>query len=244
MINTQEKIKVIGIYKITSPLGRIYIGQSINIKERWNDYFKLKCKNQIRLYRSLLKHEVKNHKFEILEECSIELLNEREIYWGLKFNVLSKNGLNCRLGGSGNVSEETRLKMSKSAFGKKKSKKHCKNISKSKKGQFVSQETREKKRIAMLGKKQSKEACDKRSKSMLGRKQSLETIKRKSISMKGKCVKNIKKPILQYDLQGNFIKEWESYTFASRELKIHPEGIGNCARGKIKTSGGYIWKYK
>lgn len=88
---------MIGIYKITSPTNRIYIGQSRNIKYRFNNYKALRCNQQPRLYKSLLKHGVKNHKFEVIEECNIELLNERERYWQDFYNVLSKNGLNCSL---------------------------------------------------------------------------------------------------------------------------------------------------
>jgi hypothetical protein len=54
-------------------------------------------------------------------------------------------------------------------------------------------------------------------------------------------IDKISKPILQYDLEGNFIKEWPSTT----EAKKHHKGdIGACCLGKQKTAGGYIWKYK
>lgn len=54
------------------------------------------------------------------------------------------------------------------------------------------------------------------------------------------------KPILQYDLQGNFIKEWKSIKEASSELKINSSSIGNCInkRKYYLTAGGFIWKYK
>ena len=57
---------MIGIYKITSPLGYIYIGQSINIDYRFNVYKKLKCKSQLRIYNSFVKYGVDNHIFEII----------------------------------------------------------------------------------------------------------------------------------------------------------------------------------
>ena len=82
---------MIGIYKIISPLNKVYIGQSINIIKRFNDYKILNnCKGQIKLYNSLIKYGTENHKLEIVEECKEEQLNEREIYWGLKFNVLEE----------------------------------------------------------------------------------------------------------------------------------------------------------
>ena len=64
-----------GIYKITSPTKRVYIGQSVDIKRRFNQYSNLYCKDQSALYLSLIKHGIDNHLFEVIEECKIELLN-------------------------------------------------------------------------------------------------------------------------------------------------------------------------
>jgi group I intron endonuclease len=109
----------IGIYKITSPNGRIYIGQSINIEKRWSYYKKIKCGQQRKIYNSLKKYGPENHVFEIVEECDIDLLNERELYWGKFFDSLSKNNLNLRLGkAQGKVSDETKSKISQSNLGK------------------------------------------------------------------------------------------------------------------------------
>ena len=55
-------------------------------------------------------------------------------------------------------------------------------------------------------------------------------------------ISNSKKiPILQYDLDGNFIREWRSTTDAVKELKGH---IYECLKGKQKTACGFVWKYK
>jgi group I intron endonuclease len=105
---------MIGIYKITNPIDRIYIGQSVNIKKRFNDYKFLDCKYQRKLYNSLNKYGYINHTFEILEECDIEQLNERERYYQDLYNCVNK-GLNCRLtttdDKSGKLSEKTKLKI-------------------------------------------------------------------------------------------------------------------------------------
>ena len=50
-----------------------------------------------------------------------------------------------------------------------------------------------------------------------------------------------KKPILQFDLKGNFIREWPSATDVGKEVNV---AICKCLKGKSKTSLGYIWKYK
>jgi hypothetical protein len=51
-----------------------------------------------------------------------------------------------------------------------------------------------------------------------------------------------KMTILQYDINGNLIKEWESARKAMKELNI--THITDCARGERKTAGDFIWKYK
>jgi group I intron endonuclease len=103
---------MIGIYKITNPNGKTYVGQSINIEKRKKSYFSMHKRNnqQIILHRSFLKYGVENHKFEVIEECTFDLLNERERYWQDFYNVL-EDGLNCRLtktsDKSGKLSQKT-----------------------------------------------------------------------------------------------------------------------------------------
>lgn len=115
---------MIGIYKITSPTKRVYIGQSINIEYRIESYKKLiRCKKQIKLYNSFKKYGVEKHIFEIICECEIGKLNDKERYYQDLFNVL-QNGLNCLLtkssDRSGKMSIESRLKMSKKLIGNSK----------------------------------------------------------------------------------------------------------------------------
>lgn len=115
--------KIIGVYKITSPTNKIYIGSSNDIDNRFCKYKNLKCKSQTRLFNSLKKHGIENHIFEIIEECSIDVLLEKEFYYGTLFNVLSKeNGLNCRLPKYGEnytyMSNDTKIKIGKANKGK------------------------------------------------------------------------------------------------------------------------------
>lgn len=56
--------------------------------------------------------------------------------------------------------------------------------------------------------------------------------------------KNRSKPVLQFDIFGNFIKEFESIKIAGKETHICKNNICNACRGERKTAGGYIWKYK
>lgn len=104
------------IYKIVSPSNKVYIGQTVSKVKRFSKYKKGCCGNQTRLNNSFLKYGFKNHKIEIIEECDIEILNERERYWQDYYDVLGVNGLNCKLTKSSDkssvVSDETKLKLS------------------------------------------------------------------------------------------------------------------------------------
>lgn len=129
---------MIGIYRITNPKGRVYIGQAVCIVKRKKSYEKLKCKGQPRLYASLIKYGFAEHIFEIVEECTIEELNTRERYWQECYNVLSKNGLNCKLtktsDRSGKMSEQAVEKMRSAKLGKRQSPEHVASRIKDQKG--------------------------------------------------------------------------------------------------------------
>lgn len=89
---------MIGIYKITSPSGKVYIGQSVNIEKRFKAYKYLnKVKNQKRLFNSLNKYGYGNHNFEILIECTTDDLNKLERHYQDLYNVLGEKGLNSIL---------------------------------------------------------------------------------------------------------------------------------------------------
>lgn len=150
---------MIGIYKITSPTGKVYVGQSVNIEKRFKEYFKLRnCKGQVKLYNSFIKYNVKKHSFEVIEECNIELLNDRERYYQDLYSVLTK-GLNCILTKSTDrimkCSDETKLKMKNSSLGFKHTEESKIKMSESQKRQ--SKETRLRKSIAATGRKLSED---------------------------------------------------------------------------------------
>lgn len=51
------------------------------------------------------------------------------------------------------------------------------------------------------------------------------------------------KSVSQYDLQGNFIQQFESLSAAARSLNVASTHIAEVCKGKRKTAYGYIWKY-
>lgn len=93
---------MIGIYKITNLINnKSYIGQSINIEDRWAHHkrYPLKYSNYP-LYMAFEKYGLENFEFSILEECSLQELNDKEIFYISVFNSYY-NGYNQTLGGSG-----------------------------------------------------------------------------------------------------------------------------------------------
>jgi group I intron endonuclease len=84
-----------GIYKIISPTGKIYIGETTNLKKRAKSYLNLnKIKNQRAIHNSLKTHGIESHLFEVVELCESENLKVRERYYQELFNSV-EDGLNC-----------------------------------------------------------------------------------------------------------------------------------------------------
>lgn len=100
--------KMIGIYKITNKINNhSYIGLSTHIEDRWN-YHKTaynwnREKSKI-LYKAFQKYGIENFYFEVLEECPISELCEKEQYYIDKYDTY-KNGYNMTSGGESPVGE-------------------------------------------------------------------------------------------------------------------------------------------
>ena len=182
-----------GIYKITSPSGRVYIGQSINIERRFRYYKGVACKEQIKIYNSLLKYGVDAHIFEVLELCDTEQLNNRERHYQDLYDSVA-NGLNLLYVKSehfnGGHSEESKKKISDSLKGRVFTEEHKYKIGLNNSRRGMSDETKEKHRLNRLGKKASAESIEKQILKRLGSKRSEETKKKMSESAK----KVVKKP--------------------------------------------------
>lgn len=220
---------MVGIYKITSPSGRIYIGQSVEIGRRFNSYKRMYVKNKgvVKLYRSFLKYGVDNHIFEVVCECKESQLNEKERYYQEMFDCIGINGLNCRLtktdDRSGRVSKETLAKMSQVSKGNQNwlGKKHT-------------QETKDKISLANTGRRYSGEINIKK-----GRKGRI-SCRKGIISENHPC--SIK--ILQYDLLDNFIREWNCMNDIKRELGFHIGNVSLCINNKLGTYKSFKWVRK
>lgn len=123
MVSILYNYIMITIYKITSPTGKVYIGQTKDYKKRMNLYKILHCRTQYRLHNSLKKYGFANHMCEIIEEVSDTLADEREKYWIAFYKCYWKDenkGLNLNKGGNrAKHTEETKKKLSQMFFGAK-----------------------------------------------------------------------------------------------------------------------------
>jgi group I intron endonuclease len=162
---------MIGIYKITSPSGKIYIGQTTNYSKRYNAYKNHKCKGQPKLFASIEKYGFINHTIEIIKECQVEDLNYYERYYQEYYESVL-NGLNLRYTAttdkSGFMSEETKKKMSDSG-----------------KGKIITEEWRKNLGLVWLGRKHTDETKKKMSEAAKGKEKSAEHIAKLPQNQKG-----------------------------------------------------------
>jgi group I intron endonuclease len=233
---------MIGIYKITSPTGKIYIGQTTNFKRRKNYYKNGARPYQIRIYNSLQKYGYDAHSIEFIEESLVENLNEIERYWQEFYDVIGENGLNCRLTAtndkSGYLSDELKQKLS--------------DI---RKKTIISEEWRRKFAYDWTGKKHTEETKKRISESNKGRKFTAEHIAKLPQNQKGKFrpkaseATKIKqslnsgkaRKVYQYTKDNEFVKEWRNVTEAEKAYSIN--NVSSVALGKLKTCGGFKWSY-
>ena len=105
----------------------------------------------------------------------------------------------------------------------------------------------------------SKESLERKASKLRGRPRDEITKQKISESHKGKVLSDDTKQkvseaikliqgrkIKQFDLEGNFIREWDSIVDAAQALNIDKANIGHCCRHTINhnSAGGYIWRYK
>jgi len=238
--------KICGIYKITSPSGRIYIGKSIDILRRFSSYRSLNCKSQRKLYASLCKYTPERHVFEVIELCSVDIIIERERHWQEHFDVLNI-GLNCLLSKTSNtqmvLSQETKNKISKSLKGKrlgiKMSPENVEKIRQRMIGRKPSDITRKKMSDARIGKPLSDLTKRNMSTRFKGRKYPNWVKEKRSKKLKGKSIEYFKVKIL---LNNQIL--FGSITEASIATNTSRSTISNNLTGRSKSTKIGIWTYQ
>lgn len=206
-----------GIYKITSPSNKVYIGQTVNINQRRKQYKNISHSsviNQTKLVSSLRKYGWNNHIFEVIHELpkdvSQSTLNEYEVLYYLYYKDLGINMMNIKFPGSnGNHSEETKIKIGNSNRG---------NIS------------------PYLGIPRTSEIKNKIRDAQTG----------KNSHMYGKYsyLHHNSKKVIQLTVNNEYIKEWICARDVYRELGISYKHISSVCKGIRNSAGGYIWKFK
>jgi group I intron endonuclease len=170
--NTYWLNKMTGVYKITSPSNKVYIGSSISINDRLTSYRNGHLPYQKKLSASLNKYTPQSHSFELLEICCKENVRKRERFYCLKNNVLGELGLNLKIphdnDGYVSISDETRKRLSEARTGEKNNMYGKKGELSPNFGKKYSEERRKKisERFAgekhpMYGKKHSEETIEK-----------------------------------------------------------------------------------
>ena len=93
-----------GIYKITNKVNnKCYVGQAIDIDARWKKHRAVafnpndSCYNYP-LYRAIRKYGLDSFIFQIIEECTPDMLNDKEIFYIAKYDSY-ENGYNQTRGG-------------------------------------------------------------------------------------------------------------------------------------------------
>ena len=251
------------IYKIISPNGKIYIGQTINLINRKSAYKNNHFKTQIKLWNNCQKYNWNPiDTFEIIEKClcgiNSSFINEKEIYW-INFYNSFNNGLNCSEGGKCNrgriVSEETRKKLKIASTGKKHSLETKKRISNGNNGKIRSKETKDKLKKINTGKKHSEETRKKLKIASTGKKHSLETKNKIAIKKIGNNwnigIKRSEETKEKMSLSKskkikclNNNKIYNSLTEAAKELNLSTTRISSVCKKKEKDTKGYIFNYE
>lgn len=230
------------VYVHTSPSGKKYVGQTgVEPEKRWRNNGKgyLSKKNEKYVQpifaRAILKYGWDNFEHEVIaSNLTKEEADNFEKLLIEKLNTTnSKYGYNIREGGSrGGLSEEAKRKISEAHKGKIFSEETRKKLSEAHKGE----------KSYLYGKHPSEETRRKIGDANKRRIVSEETKKKLSEIQRSMYKSNARK-IMQYDLDGNLIRIWDSMGQAARELAIGKGNIYNCCKEKCKTGCGFIWKY-
>ena len=236
------------VYLVTNKVnGKKYVGQSLqpDIKTRWNSHRSIKKRTVGRiLHNAYKKYGFDKFDYKIICICFDEDTNKYEEEYIKKYNTLYPNGYNLLQGGNNKKhNEETKRMLSElnkgerhPLFGTKKTPEQLKEMSERMKGD----------KNPRFGKKFSQVEIQKRLDRYKDHPETKEKISNslkeyyKSSSKEG--IKTNGKKVRQYDLDGNFIKEYYSISEAARQVNV---AIATISRACERTNGmscGYRWR--
>lgn len=230
-----ENLHIGVIYMFTNKInGKKYIGQTVNERRRYLEHKRGKDKANYHLDNAIKKYGIEAFNYEILntiiassKEGLIQQLNRWEVHYINKYNATNYDyGYNVAVGGGANgLGKQYWL-------GKHHTEETKKKLSKIHKGSFLSDEIKKKISIAS-NRMWASEEYRKKHKEGMGKYFDNPNLKH-----------HLAKKTIQYDLDGNFVKEFESLTEAALKMNCDKALIMRVCQGKAKTAKGYKWKYK
>ena len=262
------------IYMATSPSGKSYIGQTTKtLQERIKSHVKsAKQDSPYAFHNAIRKYGIENISFTILEDGILDTdLNEREKYYIQKYKTYEE-GYNLTIGGDGvrRIIDNDILKLWEQGYNLREIARqletrpnticnHVKDLLPKTEIQKRRYESVSKKKSLSLEEQHSIYELWKQGYSMTelekicghGRRCISKTLQKmgitkEQIAQQGYQAIAVKKskPIIQYDKNMNFIAEYPSLSEAARQLQISLSNICSVLKGRRKTVGGYIFKYK
>lgn len=209
---------MVHIYYLEKDYQPIYVGYTKNPKHR--EYHHRQKYGDVKMILIDKVEECDKKQFEIFY---IDLFKS----WG--FYLLNKNKGG---GGPPHHSEESRYKI--------KNNRPKPLLRKSK----WSEESRKRQSEALKGKPKPSGFGEMMKNTRIGKPKPISMKINLSLALKGKIKKGSYKPVLQFDLEGNLIKEWPSINHAAVSTNSNASTISKVCRGIFKQTNGFNWKYK
>jgi group I intron endonuclease len=236
------------IYLVTNKInGMKYVGQSIqdDIYKRWKSHRSKKRTVGKVLYNAYKKYGLENFDYRIICICFDEDTNKFEEEYIKKYNTVHPNGYNLLQGGNNKRhNEETKRHLSEIMKGENNASHGTKMTSEKRK---LLSERMKKYNLEIRIKKekeQQQKVCD-NLKFIIHKDETKEKIKNSLTEYYKKCneqgIKTCSKKVKQYDLNGNFIKEYYSISEAARDVNVFRTVISSACVRVNGTAGGYRW---
>ena len=221
------------IYLITNKINnKKYVGKTIkSLSTRfYNHLYASKNGSTTYFHKALRKYGEDNFIIEELDRCNIDILGEKEIEWISSL----KPEYNQTLGGDGGILGYSHTEETKELLSLKR------------KGKFLGEEnpfynqthTEEQKKNWSKMRKGQPSPCG-----FAGKSHKEESKSKTSQTLKNNP--NVKRTkVFQYDIEGNFLREFQSISDASKFVGTTPSNIKYTCEGKFKHCKGYKWSYE
>lgn len=221
------------IYKITNKLNQnFYIGKTkktLNQRLSGHFNFALRRNSQSHFHKAIRKYGKENFIIEEIEVCENNL-GSREMFWISKL----KPEYNQTLGGDGGILGYSHTEETKKIISQKNTGKLVGN-----KNPFYNQtHTEEQKEKWSKMRKGQPSPCG-----FTGKSHKEESKSKTSQALKNNP--NVKRTkVFQYDIEGNFLREFQSISDASKFVGTTPSNIKYTCEGKFNHCKGYKWSYE